>query len=95
MTELNSMEFIELKKPDGPCLTLYSRSPIDALAAAPSPFSERLTGAGFGGACVALCERGRARALGLDVVRQFNTGGRASRLLVPPASKADQARQKQ
>jgi galactokinase len=60
---------------------------LDELAARlrgqPGVYGARLTGAGFGGACVALCEHGRASAIGEDVVQQFNTGGRASRLLVP------------
>jgi galactokinase len=43
----------------------------------------RLTGAGFGGACVALCRRGRARAAGAQVLAQYNSLGHAGRLLIP------------
>ena len=34
---------------------------VDALRAAPGVLGARLTGAGFGGACVALCRAGQAR----------------------------------
>ncbi|MBC7858290.1 MAG: hypothetical protein H7Z39_05825, partial [Burkholderiaceae bacterium] len=42
--------------------------------------------AGFGGACVALCQQGRAGAIGREVVAQFNhrgRQGRRARLLMP------------
>src|SRR6476660_1569098 len=35
---------LSLRKPDGRELTLYSRKPITGVSAAPSPFSEPLTG---------------------------------------------------
>jgi galactokinase len=49
-------------------------------------FGARLTGAGFGGACVALCQQGRADAIGREVVARFNhpgRPGRRARLLMP------------
>ncbi|CDG84842.1 galactokinase [Janthinobacterium agaricidamnosum] len=47
-------------------------------------YGARLTGAGFGGACVALCRSGSEQAIGSEVVRRFNTiGARRARLLIP------------
>ena len=43
----------------------------------------RLTGAGFGGACVALCEAGTAAAAGAQVISQYNNAGRTGRVLMP------------
>ena len=48
-------------------------------------FGARLTGAGFGGACVALCRRGRAQEIGARVVAHYNQAGHAGRLLIPAA----------
>jgi galactokinase len=45
----------------------------------------RLTGAGFGGACVALCVEGEARAVGDRVLDQYNTAAPHGRILVPPS----------
>jgi len=44
----------------------------------------RLTGAGFGGACVALCVKGEARAVGERVLEEYNTVAQLGRILVPP-----------
>ena len=54
------------------------------LRAQPGVYGARLTGAGFGGACVALCEAGKAMAIGTDVVADFNASGRSATLLIPP-----------
>jgi galactokinase len=43
----------------------------------------RLTGAGFGGACVALCRKGGAARIGSEVVERFNAGGGSAALLLP------------
>ena len=43
----------------------------------------KLTGAGFGGACVALCRAGSAASVGARVARAFNAAGGRSRVLVP------------
>jgi galactokinase len=43
----------------------------------------KLTGAGFGGACVALCRRGYGRHAGQRVLHRYNTSGRTGRILVP------------
>jgi galactokinase len=45
----------------------------------------RLTGAGFGGACVALCLEGETRAIGERVLEEYNTAGQHGRILVPPS----------
>jgi galactokinase len=46
-------------------------------------FGARLTGAGFGGACVALCEEGAQRAVAAQVLADFGMDGGTGRLLVP------------
>jgi galactokinase len=43
----------------------------------------RLTGAGFGGACVALCRSGSARVVGKRVLERYRKSGHRGRLLVP------------
>lgn len=53
------------------------------LRASPGVFGARLTGAGFGGACVALCRAGAGADIGRDVVARFNSGGGAATLLLP------------
>ncbi|WP_133479101.1 galactokinase [Cognatilysobacter segetis] len=55
---------------------------VALLQSHPSVHGARLTGAGFGGACVALCRAGEARRAGADVVRQY---GERGRVLVPVA----------
>jgi galactokinase len=45
----------------------------------------RLTGAGFGGACVALCVEGESRAVGERVLEEYNTTAQQGRILVPPS----------
>jgi galactokinase len=60
---------------------------LDRLAALlqeePAVFGARLTGAGFGGACVALCEQRRARSTARGALARFNEGQRNGQLLVP------------
>jgi galactokinase len=48
----------------------------------------RLTGAGFGGACVALCQRGEAGRAGNEVVERYRQAGHAGRVLVPEPGQA-------
>jgi galactokinase len=55
----------------------------DLMRAAPGVLGARLTGAGFGGACVALCEAGTAAAAGEAVIAKYNSAGRAGRVLMP------------
>ncbi len=45
----------------------------------------RLTGAGFGGACVALCVEREARAIGERVLEEYNSAAQQGRILVPPS----------
>ncbi|MUG95819.1 galactokinase [Scytonema sp. UIC 10036] len=46
-------------------------------------FGARLTGAGFGGACVALVVTGKARGIAIQVLAQYNQTGNNGRILVP------------
>lgn len=50
----------------------------------PGVFGARLTGAGFGGACVALCDPQALHRIAENVLRAFSDGGGHGRLLVPP-----------
>jgi galactokinase len=47
-------------------------------------YGARLTGAGFGGACVALCRVGTAAPAGKSAVNEYNRKGNQGRVLVPP-----------
>lgn len=59
---------------------------VDTLVAilqkTPGVFGARLTGGGFGGACVALIAAG-AQAIATDVLAQYNHAGYTGRILVP------------
>ncbi|MCA1248591.1 galactokinase [Massilia sp. MS-15] len=55
----------------------------DALRAQPGVFGARLTGAGFGGACVALCRAGQAEGAAAAALAAYNKHGRQGRILVP------------
>lgn len=46
-------------------------------------YGARLTGAGFGGACVALCEKNTAQRVSDKVIRRYNNFGNRGKLLVP------------
>jgi len=48
---------------------------VTMLQETPGVFGARLTGAGFGGACVALVAAGEARAIASDVVERYNRAG--------------------
>lgn len=58
---------------------------VALLQARPAVHGARLTGAGFGGACVALCRAGEAAGVGRDVLGQYRQAGHAGRVLVPQA----------
>jgi galactokinase len=63
---------------------------VAALQAAPGVLGARLTGAGFGGACVALCRAGQARAAAETALSNYNKEGRKGRILIPvPAQGKD------
>jgi galactokinase len=46
-------------------------------------FGARLTGAGFGGACVALVAAGQSREIGEGVLAKYGRQGFCGRVLVP------------
>jgi len=56
---------------------------VSILQATPDVFGARLTGAGFGGACVALVTKGRAGAIAQTVLETYRQTGHTGRLLVP------------
>jgi len=62
---------------------------VGLLQAEPDVYGARLTGAGFGGACVALCRQGKAAEIGQRVLATYNShqteGGepRDGQLLIP------------
>lgn len=56
---------------------------VDALRAAPGVLGARLTGAGFGGACVALCRAGQAQEAARTALSNYNKEGRKGRILIP------------
>jgi galactokinase len=61
-----------------------------ALRAAPGVYGARLTGAGFGGACVALCRAGQARDAAAAALSDYNQHGRQGRILIPvPTERKD------
>jgi galactokinase len=61
---------------------------LDALVAIlqrqPGVHGARLTGAGFGGACVALCDASALQQVGGGAVEEYNAAGHHGRVLVPP-----------
>lgn len=56
---------------------------VELLQTTADVFGARLTGAGFGGACVALVRLGQAGAIAATVLRQYNATGYQGRILVP------------
>lgn len=62
---------------------------VGHLESQPAVYGARLTGAGFGGACVALCEKGAGHYLADKVLHLYNVKGRHGRLLVPEVNTAD------
>lgn len=56
---------------------------VDLLQQTSGVFGARLTGAGFGGACVALVKAGDANAIAHHVLDQYHQRGYRGRLLVP------------
>ena len=63
---------------------------VDTLVAilqeTPKVFGARLTGGGFGGACVALVEAGKVEAISRDVIERYMRSGYTGRILVPKVS---------
>jgi len=58
---------------------------VGLLQATPGVFGARLTGAGFGGACVALVAAGQAVAIARRVLQDYEAAGYQGQLLVPSA----------
>lgn len=56
---------------------------VELLQKTPDVFGARLTGAGFGGACVALVAAGRAEAIGQHVLSSYSDTGKKGSILVP------------
>jgi galactokinase len=56
---------------------------VSLLQAQPAVYGARLTGAGFGGACVALVEAGKEKAVAEAVLAPYNARGNQGRQLVP------------
>ena len=59
---------------------------VNQLQAHPGVFGARLTGAGFGGACVALCHVDAAQDVANDVLASYSRAGQQGRQLVPPVA---------
>lgn len=64
---------------------------VAAMQAMPQVFGARMTGAGFGGACVALVERGSAAMVGRALTAD-TSGGRSWRVVVPVTAPPTRAR---
>jgi galactokinase len=56
---------------------------VALLQAHPRTYGARLTGAGFGGACVALCRTGTLGEVADEVLQNYSSGGLTGRQLVP------------
>jgi galactokinase len=57
---------------------------VSLLQAQPAVFGARLTGAGFGGACVALCKDDAVHEIARRVLDAYRDGGGQGKQLVPP-----------
>jgi galactokinase len=64
---------------------------VGLLQANPYVYGARLTGAGFGGACVALCEPQALQEIAVVVLEDYERGGFKGRLLVPSSVEAGNA----
>jgi len=58
---------------------------VDLLLNHDAVYGAKLTGAGFGGACVALCAASEARRVAREVLARYDTTATRGRALVPPA----------
>jgi galactokinase len=61
---------------------------VALLQAHPEVYGARLTGAGFGGACVALCKPEALQQISQRVLRDYSRAGFNGRVLVPPLDDA-------
>ena len=73
-----------------------STPPLDQLVALlqahPGVHGARLTGAGFGGACVALCRKGAEQQVAQEVLARYAAAGQQGRQLVPAAQQVAASR---
>ena len=58
---------------------------VAPLQADPNVYGARLTGAGFGGACVALCRPSALSRISAQVLSDYARDGFSGAVLVPPA----------
>lgn len=58
---------------------------VALLQAQPGVYGARLTGAGFGGACVALCRADAVQQVADEVLARYRDAGHTGRQLVPAA----------
>ena len=76
-----------LPMPVSATTTKFRCLPSDTLAAIlqsiPGVFGARLTGGGFGGACVALVESGKAGVIASEAIDRYQRAGYSGRVLVP------------
>jgi galactokinase len=56
---------------------------VQALRRVPGVYGARLTGAGFGGAVVALCRAGQEQQAAQAALSEYNKHDRAGRILIP------------
>ncbi|MBE9181883.1 galactokinase [Oculatella sp. LEGE 06141] len=63
---------------------------VDILQKTPDVLGARLTGAGFGGACVALVRAGRGEAIAHHVLEQYTSLGYSGHILVPALNHTQQ-----
>ena len=59
---------------------------VELMQAESVTYGAKLTGAGFGGACVALCEAGSATDAARDILTAYENAGYSGKLLVPTTS---------
>ncbi len=59
---------------------------VAILQETPGVFGARLTGGGFGGACVALVEAGKVDGISREVIEEYKRSGFTGRILVPEVS---------
>jgi galactokinase len=64
---------------------------VEILQKTPGVFGARLTGAGFGGACVALVKSGEGKAYANHTLEQYHQTGYSGRVLVPDLGLSDAA----
>ncbi|MEH2298886.1 MAG: galactokinase [Nostoc sp.] len=64
---------------------------VELLQKTPGVYGARLTGAGFGGACVALVKSGQSKDIATHVLEQYKQAGYTGQILVPSLELSDAA----